>query len=536
VTDELHDPGGPPFDEGTTQPNGAGRPRSVNVLPPDMSKGDVFGRADRPVVGGGASASIPQPLVLRTLDDVIGPAIDRAERRAQGIERPVPIPWPMLAGHFGGGFWPGVHYLVSGTGIGKTALALQCAIYAARDGIPVLYVGLELEELQIALRVIGEASGVPWSALYTGHAGPALIERARAAMPKVRGLPLHVELARPQGWPSSDLPRFVDAMRALYPEPDGPGSRPFLVVIDFLQIVGEELDANGRSVELRERIGRAAYRCRDVASRLGASVVVVSSAARDKYGQLGTVAESADLKWDTDDNGRPVRRRVLKPDVLVGLGKESGEIEYSADSVSVLARVPNSDDGDGGCDVLFVTAKGRATGATWSPLHFTGHGYREADDGGSFVVATLKEAADERGAKREAKVRAKEDAKVAKIVSDAVAVARYVLAHPRCVVSEARVHAVADTSRRWTPAVAKLGAALVQTPNGKRSLLTVDRDKLPADVLAVVNADANRGHGHSPPVPPPPSTSTVDGPGPTVDLGQLGLPTVSTVSTEEGSP
>jgi hypothetical protein len=314
-------------------------------------------------------------------------------------------------------------------------------------------------------------------------------------------------------------------MRVLYPEPDGPGSAPMLVVVDFLQIIGDERDENGRSVELRERIGRAAYRFRDIAARLSASVVVVSSTARDKYGALAKVAEAAGLAWDTDNRGRPVRRRVLMPDALVGLGKESGEIEYSADSVSVLARMPDADD-DGGCDVLFVTAKGRATGATWSPLHFTGHGYREADDGGSFVVAKLTEAADERATKREAKKQAKEDAKVAKITADAASVATYVLAHPRCPVREARVNAVGDNGRRWTPAVAKLGAALSRPP------LTVDRDKLPADVLALVTVDGERGRGHSPPVPPPPSTSTVDGRGPTVDREQCGPSTVSTVSTQ----
>ena len=400
----------PPFDDGTTYLNGSHPMR--------------YGAGDD------TDVEPPPPRQLRTLDDLIGPAIDRAERRAQSIERPVPLPWRMLAEHFGGGLWPGVHYLVSGTGIGKTALALQWWLGAARAGVPSLYIGLELEALQIALRVVGEAAKVPWSALYTGQAGPALIERVRTAAPGLQGLPLHVELARPQGWPSSELPQFVEAMRALYPEPDGPGSRPLFVVLDFLQIIGDEQDANGRSVDLRERIGRASYRCRDVAARLGASVVVVSSTARDKYGQLAHVAESADLRWDTDGNGRPIRRRVLKPDVLVGLGKESGEIEYSADSVSVLARVPNSDDAEGGCDILFVTAKGRATGATWSPLHFTGHGYREAEDGGSFVVARLKEAADQRGARKEEKARAKDDAKAEKILADAVAIARHVLAHP----------------------------------------------------------------------------------------------------------
>jgi hypothetical protein len=103
------------------------------------------------------------------------------------------------------------------------------------------------------------------------------------------------------------------------------------------------------------------------------------------------------------------------------VGKESGEIEYAGDSVSVLARVPGTWK-DGASDVLFITAKGRATGPTWSPLHFTRWGYREADDGGSFAIAAMKAAADGgRKAKRaakafeaESKTKAEAEAKAAK--------------------------------------------------------------------------------------------------------------------------
>ena len=444
----------------------------------------------------------PPEVKLRTLDDLLEPAIVRAERRADGTEKPIPLPWPMVAEQFGGGLWPGVHFLVAGTGIGKTVFALQEALHAARAAFPVLYVGLELEPMQIALRLLGEQAGVSWSALYTGKAGPALIARAKEAAPHLQGLRLHVEFGRPQGWPAFELAKLVDAMRAKYPESDGPGSRPFLVVLDFLQIIGDEPDSTGRPLDLRERIGRAAYLARDVASRLNAIVLIVSSTARDKYTLLADVCSAAGLVYEEDASGRPVNRRVLKPDTLVGLGKESGEIEFSADSVSVLARVPDTLTKDGGCDVLFVTAKGRATGPSWAPLHFTGHRYREADDGGAQTLKAMRDAEEKRDAKREAKKQAKEDTKVAKIVADAAAVARYVLANPRCPLSHARVNAVGNNPRRWTPAVAKLGAALVVTSTGKSKALTVDRSALPADLAALVTLDGDLGRGHSPPIPP----------------------------------
>lgn len=405
-----------------------------------------------------------EPVELKTLDELLEPALDRAERRSVGKEKPIPLPWPSVAEHFGGGLWPGVHFLVAGTGVGKTVLALQVTLHAARHDFPALYVGLELEGMQVVLRVVGEQAGVPWSALYLGKAGPAQIARAREALPSLRGLPLHVEFGRPQGWPVSELGRLADAMRAKYPATDGPGSRPFLVVLDFLQIVGAEEE--GRTPELRERIGRAAYFAREVASRLDAVVFVICSTARDKYALLADACKAAGLEWDEDDAGRPTNRGVANPDAVVGLGKESGEIESSGDSVSVLARVPGTKKG-AAQDMLLVTAKGRATGARWSPLHFTGWSYREAADGGSFTLEAMRAAESARETKREEKKAALEQAKADKLDADARLVVAYVLAHPDCTVTQARANAVADNARRWTPAVARIGEAFVQTAKGE---------------------------------------------------------------------
>lgn len=484
----------------------------------------VAGGGHRVGAGDDTDREPPPPPQLTMLGDLLDDALERADRRASGAEKPIPLPWASIAGHFGGGLWPGVHFLVAGTGVGKTALALQVALHAAKANVPTLYVGLELEPMQVSLRVIAEEAGLSWSALYTGKAGPTHMQRARAAVPAIRGLPFHVQFGQPQGWPVSELMRLAEATRARYPEPCGAGSRPFLVVLDFLQIIGADLDANGRSLDLRERIGRAAYVGRDLASRLNAVVLIVSSTARDKYALLTDACSAAGLQCDEDEAGHPIKRVVLNPDALVGLGKESGEIEFSADSVSVLARVQGTRNADGGHDVLLVTAKGRATGATWSPLHFTGHRFREPDDRGALTWEAMKSATERRARNREAKANAKQDAKVTKILADAAAIASYVRTHPRCSAREARVNAVGDNSKRWTLATAKLGAALSRPP------LTIEHDRLPVDVLTLMMGDPVE-RGHSPPAPPPTSTPTVDGLRPTVDGGECGPSTMSTAST-----
>lgn len=92
----------------------------------------------------------------RRLADSFGAAIALMKRRASGEEKPIRTPWIALDNALDGGLWPGSHMLVAGTGIGKTQLTLQIAETAARAGVPIGLVELELDEEQVALRVLSE--------------------------------------------------------------------------------------------------------------------------------------------------------------------------------------------------------------------------------------------------------------------------------------------------------------------------------------------------------------------------------------------
>ena len=391
------------------------------------------------------------------LADTFAASLERVTRRSDGREKPIALPWPVLADHFGGGLWPGLHVVNAGTGVGKTQLALQAGAHAAKSKIPVLYIGLELGQLDLALRMLGEEARVPWSHLWTGKAAAQQVDRVRAAAAKLAALPFHYEVARPHGFPPSAILSAVEALRVEYPETDGGGSCPMLVIVDFLQLVGDEL---GDEKDLRVRIARASYVLREIANRLGVAVLCISSVARERYKLLAELHTAAGLTWEADENERPIKRRILDTDAIIGAGKESGEIEYAADSVSVIGRVAETWDGSG-FDVVFATAKGRATGATWSPLRFTGFRYEQCEDGGGRMLDAWKEAADKRQAKSDQKKAAKEEKKRQSLEADADAIRAYVARKPGCTVREARVHTVNDNARRWNPAVALLGPALI---------------------------------------------------------------------------
>ena len=267
----------------------------------------------------------------------IGGALDRAfdlmERRADGRDKPVPLPWPKVETVLGGGLWRGLHILVGNTGSGKSQWALQAALHAAKAGVPALYIGLELDDESLATRVAGLHTRRKWSRLMLGEDGDE-VGRVREECAELAELPLYLETAGPNGWSYDRLAPRARALLERHPgpvecTPDNP-SRPALVVLDFLQIMSGDGD------DLRQMIKRAVYAGRAVAQQHNVAVLMVSSTSRENYGLLDNVPPTrtatgqAPKWWKPLGTGHPGR--------LIGLGKESGEVEYAADSVLVLGN------------------------------------------------------------------------------------------------------------------------------------------------------------------------------------------------------
>jgi replicative DNA helicase len=234
-------------------------------------------------------------------DDLDG-VIQNFWNRHDGRETALATPWNAFNRVMGGGLWPGMYVLVGGTGSGKTQWAVQAAVAAARSGARVLYLALELSRHDLAARVLGTLADVPWSGLLRGTLDDMSTQRVNDAIRTARELPFHTECGVAFGYGADTLAARAWALR------------PALVVIDYLQL------CSGRSNEdARTTVGRVSYVARTLARDLGAVVLVISSTARANYADL-------------------VNDGTRDPSDLVGLGKESGEIEYAADGVLVLAR------------------------------------------------------------------------------------------------------------------------------------------------------------------------------------------------------
>lgn len=295
--------------------------------------------------------------------------------RATGLVKPVALPWAGVAERLGGGLWPGLHVLTGATGTGKTQFALQAAWKASGSG-PVLYIGLELGRLDVVARLLalaeGDATGrtPKWSDLFLGHgdASGARLERlAETHAAELEAREFRAEFGPPHGWSYEELVPRVQAMREAHPETHE-GEIPMLVVLDFLQAVGSP--AGEHRQDIKERIGRAAYAGRAVARDFGAAVLMLSSTAREGYKRSRISSDGG------DDGGVVVSGEdATNASELVGLGKESGDIEYAADSVMVLVS-GDYDRTTLSTPIHLAVAKVRAGRPGWCPLEFDGATFR----------------------------------------------------------------------------------------------------------------------------------------------------------------
>lgn len=300
--------------------------------------------------------------------DFLKESLALMKARASGDAKPIPLPWPDVAEALGGGLWPGLHVLTGATGQGKTQLALQVAWAAAGADVPVLYVGLELGKLDVTARLLALAEGEAtkrtpkWSAFYLGKVAPAELERLVSThAAAIAGRPFRAEFGPPHGWGSDRLVERVRAMR----EECSDRKVPLLVVLDYLQAVG---NPEGERFDLRERIGKAAYVSRAVAREFDAAVLVLSSVARENAKRCRVSSD------DGKDGG--VTPGETPASELVGLGKESGEIEYAADSVMALVS-GEFDPREKVTPTWLAVAKVRAGRPGWCSLEFDGATFRE---------------------------------------------------------------------------------------------------------------------------------------------------------------
>lgn len=262
----------------------------------------------------------------KSFGTALGEALDRADKWSSGAWEPVPVPlaaWGALMGGAGHapGIYPGLHVLAAGTSVGKTALATSIATMAARAGGLVAYFALELSAGQVALRMASEMQGFGhWAKVAKGKGGERS-GREEAAQPLADA---GIWVYEPK--PGEPLPiyEWAAAIRGLSDD-RGTKTTP-LLILDYTQLVG----LGGAEQEARQRLTAAASELRRAARECDVAVLAISSVARASYGLMGI---GGWVEAGCEANGN-----VSNPHAML-VGKESGEIEFFADSQTTILSI-----------------------------------------------------------------------------------------------------------------------------------------------------------------------------------------------------
>ena len=293
-------------------------------------------------------------------------ALDEMRAFGRGDVHAVPVPWDALADRLvGGGLLPrSCTVLVGATGSGKSQWCVQLAVHAAQQGAPVLYIALEADQAELVARCLTVLNpDTYWSSLLLGKQTPTT-----ADIDRLTALPLHAVFPEPRQFSADRLTEHVEDLIAAYP------GKTALVVVDFLQLVGAN---EGDRKDLRERVGDVAYAARDLARRTGVAMLLVSSTARENIATL-TSSDSGQTPRSKDGKARQAPTPLGQGDAyrLVGLGKETGDIENSATAVLVIGR--NGYTASGPTTMHLGIAKQRAGQTGWVEFVFDGRTFVES--------------------------------------------------------------------------------------------------------------------------------------------------------------
>ena len=283
-------------------------------------------------------------------------------------------PWPAyptglapLDALLDGGFHEGLHVLGGLTGGGKTSFALRLALSNAMEGRDVIYASFEQSRHELWSRLASAATALPYSALKRGTYDQADGERIPAAYLLQQKATwsrlleasehLHV-LEAGDALSRKDGAYSVEGLHKLAEKRKLETGVPPLVVIDYLQRVPAK-DLAGR--DIRERVGHVAGLLQvGLAREIGCPVLALSSMNRASYATSGAKAT---------------------PEQRLASLKESGEVEYSAYTVSLLYHYRDGEEPAGfvpgasdkwrpvGCS-LAKNREGRTGDATllWEPV------------------------------------------------------------------------------------------------------------------------------------------------------------------------
>jgi replicative DNA helicase len=243
------------------------------------------------------------------------------------------------------GMSPGLYLLAAATGTGKTAIAAQIALHVGEHHGPVVFVSMELTDVDLAVRLVSVITNIRKEKLVTSTLTDGQAAEVLAAIQRLSQSRVHIIFG--SGYTSSDVRAYALQVQA------AEGAKPALVVVDYAQLLRDE-EGDGRN---RERnVSASARGLKNLSGELGVPVLALVQLNRLRASRPDKRPQLADLR-------------------------ESGELENTADSVLGLYRdeIDHPDSNDRGLAELSVLKKrqlGEEVG-TIRRLVWVGESYRD---------------------------------------------------------------------------------------------------------------------------------------------------------------
>jgi replicative DNA helicase len=270
----------------------------------------------------GATSVVNAVASSELLDRVLADSAERLSRRraegkpVMGVATSLPKLDQLL-----NGLNPGLHVLGGAPGAGKTTLALQMAVHAASTGVPVLYVTYENSPGNLILKALCAAAELIPLDVERGYGD---LDKLTAAMTKLR--PALERLSIIEGTLRLTSSGIRNIARNWFQGQRG------LIVIDYLQRAAHHQGYD----QIRQNVSRLAAELREISSALDSPILALASQNRSSgdYGRGGGSAHLDSLK-------------------------ESGDLEYGADSVMFLRSDKNRPQPDPSRGIEIAVVKNR---------------------------------------------------------------------------------------------------------------------------------------------------------------------------------
>jgi replicative DNA helicase len=215
----------------------------------------------------------------------------------------------------GGGLEPQrLMVLLGGPGGGKTTLANQIAYSAAMAGRPVLFVSSEEPPFSLLSKILARVGRIPYTSVLKGH--DEWMQKIEQTLQAYQETPAATHLAYMDVTMGGTLEMIERGAEKLFEQfkSDGNG----ILIIDYLQNFARMLPSftSGKQ-EMRLAVTEISTRLRAIASRLECTVIALASQHRAS-------------DYDATKS-------------VLSTGKESGDIEYTADVVMGIGNGSTSE-------------------------------------------------------------------------------------------------------------------------------------------------------------------------------------------------